>query len=128
VLLIPTPTAIPLSDSFTSPPFRRLLCPYYILWCPAATEPPTWWSSYAAAYSPDTCHFCSQPASGLMSVLLPIPTTTTLSHPITSSPSRRLLCLYYGALQPAVTRPHHRQLTPRAPSGRRAKKPLARLK
>jgi hypothetical protein len=38
-----------------------------------ALQPPTWWSSYAATYSPPTCHFCSQPASRSLPVLLPIP-------------------------------------------------------
>ena len=79
----------------TSPPFRRLLCLHY-----GTLQPPTWWSSYAATYSPPTYHCCSRPASGSLSVLLPIPTTTPLSYPVTSPPFRRLLCLHYGALQP----------------------------
>jgi hypothetical protein len=68
-----------------------------------ALQPPTWWSSYAATYSPPTYHFCSQPASGSLSVLLPAPTTTPLSYPVTSPPFRRLICLYYGALQQPPT-------------------------
>ena len=79
----------------TSPPFRRLLCLHY-----GTLQPPTWWSSYAATYSPPTYHCCSRPASGPLLVLLPIPTPTPLSYPVTSPPFRRLLCLHYGALQP----------------------------
>jgi hypothetical protein len=95
-VLLPAP---PLSYPITSPPFRRLLCPYYgALRC--LQPPPWWWSSYAATYSPPTYHFCSRPASGSLSVLLPTPTTTPLFYPVISPPFRRLLCPYYGALQP----------------------------
>jgi hypothetical protein len=75
-------------------------------------QPPTWWSSYAATYSPPTYHFCSQPASRSLSVVLPIPTTMPLSYPVASPPFRRLLCQHYGALQPTVT---HTTTAPPAP-------------
>jgi hypothetical protein len=106
-VLISIPTTTPLSYPITSPSFRHLLSLHY-----GALQPPTWWSYYAATYSPPTYHFCSQPASRSLSVLLPIPTTITLSYPATSPPFRRLICLHYGALQPAVT---HTMAAPPAP-------------
>ena len=86
----------------TSPPFRRLLCLHY-----GTLQPPTWWSSYAATYSPPTYHCCSRPASGPLLVLLPIPTTTPLSYPVTSPPFRRLLCLATLCCLAAHSYPHH---------------------
>ena len=101
-MLLPIPTTTPLSYPITSPPFRRLLCLHY-----AALQPPTWWSSYAATYSLPTPHVCSQPASGSLSVLLPIPTTTILFYPVTSPPFRRLLCLATLCCLAAHSYPHH---------------------
>ena len=67
----------------TSPPFRRLLCLHY-----GALQPPTWWSSYAATYSPPTHYFCTRPAFGSpWVVLLP------LSPPLLPLPRRQLTLL-----------------------------------
>jgi hypothetical protein len=64
-------------------------------WWLAACAACAYATYFAATYTPPTCHVCSRPASGSLSVLLPIPTTTSLSYPATSPPFRRLLCLHY---------------------------------
>ena len=83
LVLLPIPTTTPLSYPVTSPPFRRLLCLHY-----GALQPPTWWSSYAATYSPPTHYFCTRPAFGSpWVVLLP------LSPPLLPLPRRQLTLL-----------------------------------
>jgi hypothetical protein len=83
LVLLPIPTTTPLSYPVTSPPFRRLLCLHY-----GALQPPTWWSSYAANYSPPTHYFCTRPPPGRHGLCCPLS-----SPPLLPLPRRQLTLL-----------------------------------
>jgi hypothetical protein len=86
--------------------------PIPTLWCPAATDLVVLLRSYLQpSHLPFLLSAGIQVAVGAATDPY-YPGTTPLSYPVTSPPFRRLLCLHYGALQPAVT---HNMAAPPAP-------------